>query len=92
MTLFNKFYGQNEEKFHVLSGIKIKILEKDINASLPERFGLEITEGLEISKRITVGPYGLENDNGDKFVPLTDSYIDPNDETKFVVVVDLLDA
>lgn len=92
MTLFKKFSGQNEETTHALSNAKIQILEKDINASLPERFGLASTEGLEISKRITVGPYGLENDYGDKFVPAADSYIDPNDKTKFVVVVDLLDA
>lgn len=75
-----------------MSNAKIEILEKDIDSSLPERFALASTEGLEISKRITVGPYGLENDYGDKFIPATDSLIDPNDKTIFIVVVDLLDA
>jgi hypothetical protein len=34
----------------------------------------------------------LENDYGDKFIPASDSYIDPNDKSKYVIILDLLDA
>lgn len=92
MSVFGKVIGSNEQTSHPLGKVNLQIKEKDIELGLPERFVIENPEGLEISKRITVGPYGLENDYGDKFIPASDSYIDPNDKSKYVIILDLLDA
>ena len=53
---------------------------------------MENPSGLEINKRLIVGPYGLKNDCGDKFVSSLDTYIDESDRSKLVVVIDLLDS